>query len=1229
MTSPGQDTGTLPCSEGESVEPPNGVVGESLESHNGGCAGDAGLGGTGVSPPPQTGVVGGGGGGGGGGDGGGGCGALFVGDEEARVVDNEGLRNRLTDEQRKGRYECMICMSTINRKAAVWECRLCYASFHLRCIQEWITKSNPSHSSSSVGINDEYASRDGNRQRATRGGRGGTGMYQVAFDSFRRITEDRAVREGLSWRCPACQLSHNEREKPISKCWCGRDKFPEVVPLGLTPHSCLQPCLRKPISNIPPISANGQATQNNPPQTSSPPHSSPPHSSPLHSSPPHSSPPHSSSPPRSANPFIIPASLPDKPPDSSDEQHQLHTSITSTSCCSHSCPLQCHPGPCPPCTVIGPELKCYCGSVTRQRACHASKPFSCEAVCGKELNCGRHKCEQVCHPGPSKPCEKMVDALCFCGKSISRVRCDSVPTGGKGGMPGYRCNLLCGNQLNCGLHKCERKCHQDKCGPCERAPEAVHYCPCGSMSVRKGNPPRTSCIDPIPTCSSVCGRRLPCSHTCPKPCHDSKCPPCGKSARLTCRCGKRKKQLPCTSITEAYIKVKDEEEAKRGERSGEGCVEPGGGGDVFEVEDGRKNFICDLVCRKKKSCGRHTCTELCCSAGNMTLEHQCYVVCNKPLNCSLHACDSLCHPGKCAPCSVFLATPVWCWCGRTSLPPPVRCGVRPQCDLVCNNPLPCGHVCKSLCHEGDCGACVTVVAKMCVGGHTVRSHVACGRTTTCGKSCGRPLNCGGGHNCSKPCHSVELSSEPVGMNSASCPKCDNVCGRKSTYCPHACSAACHGSSDCPDIPCPSMVTQTCLCGLKTAKKRCDATSACPSSLTLPTNSVTSLTCDEACQKHMRALQLARAFEKDSSLQSSTPTVVLPANSTSRTGTGTNTTYISSRQSASSLSAPHLRLSRSTKQVSGEVNDTHNEDETLTELCDDELVRASIHATQQEGESGEQSGAKLSEVSDLNPREVRELMDAMEWYESDMVEWGRRCVTSVIEVEQALQRVVEQQLKSITLPTQVRDGRLYRGFVEAYAVKHFGVDCQSIVSGGDVKTRDTIVWFNSAFSRIPEPRLSEVVKRTNGDPSPRSTHSQHPYRYNNVLYFGSLNPRVIIRNIAPHASSTELLALVRPWANCIRLRWAPPPPVKGERASQVPLIDASDARCCLVVNKHKDSKTAIIECIADETARQLSHHLTSRQSPHAFDHIQLVLPSPTPTTNVEGEGMSEMVQEGGD
>jgi transcriptional repressor NF-X1 len=29
--------------------------------------------------------------------------------------------------------------------------------------------------------------------------------------------------------------------------------------------------------------------------------------------------------------------------------------------CKHPCTLKCHPGPCPPCEIMGEIIKCYCG----------------------------------------------------------------------------------------------------------------------------------------------------------------------------------------------------------------------------------------------------------------------------------------------------------------------------------------------------------------------------------------------------------------------------------------------------------------------------------------------------------------------------------------------------------------------------------------------------------------------------------------------------------------------------------------------------------------------------------------------------------------------------------------------------------------------------------------------------------------------------------------------------
>ena len=54
-------------------------------------------------------------------------------------------------------------------------------------------------------------------------------------------------------------------------------------------------------------------------------------------------------------------------------------------------------------------------------------------------------------PGPCPPCPKTLEVSCHCGRSPSTVkRC---------GVRGWTCGRVCGRELDCGLHSCEQRCH--------------------------------------------------------------------------------------------------------------------------------------------------------------------------------------------------------------------------------------------------------------------------------------------------------------------------------------------------------------------------------------------------------------------------------------------------------------------------------------------------------------------------------------------------------------------------------------------------------------------------------------------------------------------------------------------------------------------------------------------------------------------------------------------------
>lgn len=88
---------------------------------------------------------------------------------------------------------------------------------------------------------------------------------------------------------------------------------------------------------------------------------------------------------------------------------------------------------CPCCqtmsTVIPSVYKCFCGRLNNpgqsRRKGDLTVPHSCGETCGRRLGSSlealcRHKCQQLCHPGPCPPCAAMVTRTCPCGKERYR-----------------------------------------------------------------------------------------------------------------------------------------------------------------------------------------------------------------------------------------------------------------------------------------------------------------------------------------------------------------------------------------------------------------------------------------------------------------------------------------------------------------------------------------------------------------------------------------------------------------------------------------------------------------------------------------------------------------------------------------------------------------------------------------------------------------------------------------
>ncbi|XP_074291542.1 NF-X1-type zinc finger protein NFXL1 [Silene latifolia] len=464
--------------------------------------------------------------------------------------------------------------------------------------------------------------------------------------------------------------------------------------------------------------------------------------------------------------------------------------------CPHVCVLQCHPGPCPPCKAFAPPRPCPCGKEVITTRCSERKSVNtCGHICDKLLGCGRHRCDRICHLGPCEPCGVLLDASCFCKKKSERVLCGDLTLKGdinadEGLFP---CASTCEKKLKCGNHNCADACHPGPCGECELLPSKVKTCYCGKTPLRER---RKSCLDPIPTCSGVCGKVLPCGvHMCKDTCHSGDCSPCLELVAQKCRCGSTSRSVECYKTTLAEEK-----------------------------------FVCDRSCGRKKNCGRHRCSERCCplSGTNNTVSgdwnpHFCSMPCGKKLRCGQHACESFCHSGHCPPCLETIFADLTCACGRTSLPPPLPCGTpTPSCQYPCSVPQPCGHEATHSCHFGDCPPCSIPIAKECIGGHVVLRNIPCGsKDIRCNKICGKTRRCGL-HACSRSCHPAPCDPSSPPLDSGLKGSCGQTCGAPRRDCRHTCVAPCHPSAPCPDVRCESRVTITCSCGRISATVPCDA-----------------------------------------------------------------------------------------------------------------------------------------------------------------------------------------------------------------------------------------------------------------------------------------------------------------------------------------------------------------------------------------------------------------------
>ena len=351
--------------------------------------------------------------------------------------------------------------------------------------------------------------------------------------------------------------------------------------------------------------------------------------------------------------------------------------------CGHPCPLQCHPGPCPPCQITTrPECYCPLKKVLAFRCgidTNAGRNLSCGNICKRPLGCKRHTCERVCHSGECYKCQVKEMARCWCGKEEKEIGCGEgkeeqcFVEGQSPWMGRFSCNELCercvflsiiyihyfltkfrNRFFDCRIHKCEKPCHAPSPTPdiCPRSPSKLTHCPCGQSTIAPNSSvdqslytfsSRANCTSPIPTCDSVCSKpNSACTHPCKAKCHVSPCPLCSVNILRLCRCGSMTKSLACHK---AY-------------KSNDSSIEE----DVM---------LCDRPCAALRACGRHQCRRICCPLAALATSgkkgrrrvaedglvgeehgglHECDLVCGKMLSCGSHKCEERDHKGVCRPC---------------------------------------------------------------------------------------------------------------------------------------------------------------------------------------------------------------------------------------------------------------------------------------------------------------------------------------------------------------------------------------------------------------------------------------------------------------------------------------------------------------------------------------------------------------------------------------------------
>ncbi|KAI8921762.1 hypothetical protein BC831DRAFT_475882 [Entophlyctis helioformis] len=516
---------------------------------------------------------------------------------------NADLLEALTEDLTNEVYDCMVCYDTVKARDSIWNCGVCFAPFHLKCVSKWAARSQDTNATDPTRSMESW--RCPGCHRPTIHGTPiacfcGKGELVVRCTEVARIdfmpscgqTCTRLLDCGnhtCTMLChpPPC---HPCSETVAVKCFCGADS--KGVPCGQSPdgfscgkmceftyacgvHTCDRPCHAEPHQDTEICPLDPSVVTRCP-----------------------------------CSKHSVEELTAGKTPRTSCEQPVITCKETCRMPlpCGHECADLCHTGPCDPCPLLV-SRKCRCGKETIKIRCKnldcdpvTGEPLAplCARPCGKRLHCRRHQCQDTCcpksdaehecdavcgktlackkHPcmmpcGHQGKCHDCVEGVsfderaCNCGRTVQYppIPCNAPP---------LKCNYPCTRRRTCGHPTItQHYCHDDSepaCGdkimkniPCSRQGAPSCGSPCKGRITACDHPCRRvchtgPCADETHPCVEKCGRvRSSCGHTCQYNCHGTpECPEtsyCRTPVTLKCPCGNRVKQSVCGSTRDKPV----------------------------------------------------------------------------------------------------------------------------------------------------------------------------------------------------------------------------------------------------------------------------------------------------------------------------------------------------------------------------------------------------------------------------------------------------------------------------------------------------------------------------------------------------------------------------------------------------------------------------------------------------------------------------------------------------